>query len=625
MESFRTLIRGWLGKVLLVLFLAPVALVGIEGYFAGSNDDVAVKVNDQKITQKELDSWIKTQKDQYLQAVNGDETLLNQQVIAKQVYDAAVVRALLLQQAQNLGIQLSDEQLGSMLRQQQAFQQDGKFSQQLLENYLNGNKTTIQQLLADFQKQTSLSLLTTSIAATALHSQKDTDQLVALLGQERTAHMAEIPLASFATNFVATDAQSKAYFDQHSQDFQRQANVDLDYVTLNKNVFANQVQVTDQDIQQQYQSYVAGLSKDATRQISHILITTDNRSPEQALKIAQEIDAKLKQGQSFATLVQQYSEDPLSKKEQGKIDGYTVGAFGDAFDKAVLALKQGQVSTPVKSDYGYHLIRLDQINAQNVPPLAQVREQMVAQAKQKKLENVFQDTVTHANDLALQTDSLQALAEQYKVPVQNVKNLVLANSDPLLSDPAVKAKVFSTETEQGDRNTSTAITLKNGDVLWFKVKDYRNQRALTFAEAKPQLQAKLKREEQIKQARASVQTLLANLKTKPASEVLAASPLKFQNLGPIPRFSQVVPQPIEQAIYGVAVPKAGYWSATSVDAGEFLFVVAVSAVGQNPAFQLNDAQKAQVVNRFAARGQQELNDYIEYLRSNAKIKKTEKK
>ena len=84
MEAFRTLIRGWLGKVLLVLFLTPLALGGIEGSFAGGNEEVAVQVNDQEITKAELDNWIKSQRDQYLQGVGGDETLLNNEVIEAQ-------------------------------------------------------------------------------------------------------------------------------------------------------------------------------------------------------------------------------------------------------------------------------------------------------------------------------------------------------------------------------------------------------------------------------------------------------------------------------------------------------------------------------------------------------------
>lgn len=624
MEAFRTLIRGWLGKVLLVLFLAPLALVGIEGYFSGSNEPVAVKVNGEKITQKELDTWIKSQKDQYLQAVNGDETLLNNKVIEDQVYDAAIVRTLLLQQAEKLGITLSDEQLGTLLRQQQIFQQDGKFSQTLLDNYLMGTKSNINQLLTDFRKQTSLSLLTNSILNTGLYSDKDTQKLINLLSQERTTHLAEIPLNQFAQNFVASDAQSKTYFDKHAKDYIRQANVDVNYVILTKAQFADQVQLTEQDIQQQYQSYVAGLSKDATRQISHILITTDKRTPEQALKIAQDIETKLKAGESFNTLVQQYSEDPVSKQEQGKVDGYTVGAFGDAFDNAVLALKQGQTSAPVKTDFGYHVIRLDKVDGQEAPALTQIRDQVVADAKKRKLENAFQDAVNNANDLAVQSDSLEALADQYKVQVQSEKNVTQATNSPVLSQVAVKSKLFSTEIAQGDQNVSTGINLKDDAVLWFKVSAYRAERPETLAEAKAKIQAKLKREEQIKQANASVKQLLADFKTKTPAQALAASSLKFQDMGPVPRYSQIVPIEIEKAIYSVPAPQKDRWSATTVGVGDYLFVVAVSDIGQNPAFQLNDQQKAQVVNRFDSRGQQELNDYIEYLKSTAKIKKTEK-
>lgn len=617
MEAFRTLIKGWLGKVLLVLFLAPLALVGIEGYFSGSKEAVAVEVNDQEITQKELDNWIKSQKDQYLQAVNGDETLLNTQVIEDQVYEAAIVRALLLQQAKKLGIHLSDEQLGTLLRQQQAFQQDGKFSQQLLENYLAGTKTTINQLLADFRNQTSLTLLTNSILGTSLYSGQDTQKLIDLLSQERTTHLAEIALNQFAQNFTATDAQAKAYYDKHTQDYIRQANVDVQYVLLNKAQFAEQVQVTEQDIEQQYQSYVTDLSKDASREISHILITTDERTPEQALKTAQEIETKLKSGEKFETLVQQYSEDPVSKASQGKVDGYSVGAFGDDFDKAVLALQKGQISAPVKTQFGYHVIRLDHLNAQNVPALVQVRDQIIAQVKQKKVEDAYQEAIGQANDLALQTDSLEAVAEQYKTQVNSAKNVTRTTENPVLADSAVKLKLFSNEVEQGDRNVSTGISLKNGDTLWFKVSEYRAERPQTFEEAKTQIQTVLKREEQIKQAQVSVKQLLADLKTKPASEATAGSAVKFQNIGPVPRYSQVLPIELEKAAYSVPVPKEGHWSANTVAFGEYLFVIAVSEIGQNPAFQLNDQQKQQVVSRYDHRGQQELNDYIEYLRTAA--------
>lgn len=624
MEAFRTLIRGWLGKVLLVLFLAPLALVGIEGYFSGPNEAVAVEVNGQDITQKELDDWTKSQRDQYLKSVNGDETLLNPKVIEQQVYDAAIVRAVLLQQAKELGIQLSDEQLGTLIRQQSAFQQNGQFSQTAFEQYMAGTGTNMGRLLADFRQQTALNLITGSIVNTAVYGKNNTEKLIKLLAQERTTHLAEIPLTNFAKDFVATDAQLKAYYDKHQKQFMRDENLDVSYVVLSKAMFAEQVQVTEQDIEQQYQTYSANLSKDATRQVSHILVDGAAHNADDAQKIANSIDAKLKAGEKFEALVQQYSEDPLSKAQQGKLDGYTIGAFGDAFDKAVLALQVGQVSAPVKTDAGYHLIRVDAITADKVPALAEVRDNLIAEIKKTRAENAYQDAINQATELTLQTDSLDALAQHFKLQLLSAKNVAQNTSVAGLSDPAVKIKLFSDEVRQGDRNVSTAINLKSGDTLWYKVNEHRSTRVQTFAEAKAQIQAKLKYDEQVKQAKASIQTLLDNLASKPAAQALIGQSVNFTTLGPVPRQSGLLPIEIEQAIYSVAAPKAGYWSAKAVAVGNSLMVIGVSEIGQNPAFNLSDEQKQQVVNRFDARGQQELNDYIEYLKANAKIEKNEK-
>jgi peptidyl-prolyl cis-trans isomerase D len=442
-----------------------------------------------------------------------------------------------------------------------------------------------------------------------------------MISQERTTHLAEIPLANFAQDFVASNAAMKTYYDKNISDYNRPANLDVQYVVLDKSEFENRAEVTEQDLQQTYQAYSANLAKDADREISHILITTDNRSDEEAAKLAQKIQAELKSGETFEALVQKYSEDPVSKESNGQVEGYTVGAFGDAFDQAVLALKQnGQTSAPIKTEFGYHIIRLDQLSGVTVPAFASVRDELMSDAKAKKVENMYQDAIGQANETALETDSLEAIAEEYKVSIQAARNIQANNNDIILSDAQVKQKLFSEQIAEGDRNVSTATSTADGKTVWFKVSDYRVERPLTLEEAKADIQAKLKRAEQVKQAEASVKQLLADFKSKPATEALASSDVSFTDLGPVPRFSGLLPEDLEKVAYSVPVPtKDGFWSAKTANVGDFLFVVAVSDVGQNPAFNLTDEQKAQVVNRFDPRGQNELNDYIEYLRSQAKI------
>ena len=193
MESFRTLIKGWLGKVLLVLFLTPLALVGIEGYFAGGNSaDVAKSVNGQSISTKDLDSATKNYKDQYLSLAKGDESLLNLPLIEQKALDALIARSLLQQQAEKLGISLSDAQLEQMLAQQPTFQQDGKFSQQMYENYLRSMGMTNQGLIASLRQDHALKMISSSLMDYALVSQSDLQQLANLQTEQRTLHLASI-------------------------------------------------------------------------------------------------------------------------------------------------------------------------------------------------------------------------------------------------------------------------------------------------------------------------------------------------------------------------------------------------------------------------------------------------
>jgi len=157
MESFRKVIKGWLGKVLLILFLTPLALVGIEGYFGGGNKaDVAKTVNGQDISKKDLENLTKTYKEQYLSLVKGDETLLNQSYIQENALNTLIARSLLLQQAEKLGISLSDAQIEQMLAQQPSFQENGKFSETLYSNYLRSVGMTSQALIASLRQDHAL-------------------------------------------------------------------------------------------------------------------------------------------------------------------------------------------------------------------------------------------------------------------------------------------------------------------------------------------------------------------------------------------------------------------------------------------------------------------------------------
>ncbi len=340
MESFRTIIKGWLGKVLLVLFLTPLALVGIEGYFGSHNKaDVAKSVNGQDIPKKDVENLTKTYKDQYLSMVHGDETLLNQPFIEQTALDTLVARTVLLQQAEKLGISLSDGQIEKMLAQQPSFQENGKFSQTLYENYLRSVGMTSQALITSLRQDHALKMLTSSINGTALVSKADINQIATLQTEQRTLHLASIKLDDYKKDITVSNQEISDYYNKHQNSFKQVASVDVDYVVLSPVQVVTNAPVTDAELQQAYKAFVEKQQKDAKRDVKHILITTDARSDAEAQKLANDVYAKISAGTlSFADAAQQYSDDTSSKNEGGLLAAYQPGVFSAEFDQAVNSL-----------------------------------------------------------------------------------------------------------------------------------------------------------------------------------------------------------------------------------------------------------------------------------------------
>ena len=621
MESFRKVIKGWLGKVLLVLFLTPLALVGIEGYFSGGSSDHVKSVNGTDISQKELESLTKSFKEQYLSYANGDETLLNQNFIDQKAMDTLVARTVLLQHAEKLGISLSDQQIVQMISQQPSFQQDGKFSDALFENYLKSVGMTNRALIESLRKDHALKMLSSTFLDNPLVSPVDLEQITNLQTEQRHVHIASVNLDNYKKDINVSNAEIAAYYEKHKAAFKQLTSVDVDYVVVKPtDVAASDVTATDAELQDAYNTFVAAQKKAVKPEVKHILITADDRDEAAAKKLATDVAAKIKAGTSFAQAAAQYSEDPESKGNGGMLPAYEEGVFGTAFDQAVSSLQSGAVSAPIKTEYGYHLIAV-QSAAVKVPSFEAEKARLNAEVIASKKANAFSDTVNSLNDQVVGSDSLDVVAQELKtVRVQSAKGVTLATKDPLLSDANVKVKLFNTDVKNGDRNASSSIQLSNGDVVWVKVRNYHAAGEQTLAEAKPRVKNKLIDEKAYSKAKAQIQKTLDEFKTQPAASVNKGS-LVFADAGLFTRAEGLLKREVQRAAFSVKTPKAGHWSVATATLPNELVVVAVSEVKKNSAEVLSAEQRAELVKLYQQlRGQQEFDDYTRYLKANAKIK-----
>ena len=621
MESFRKVIKGWLGKVLLILFLTPLALVGIEGYFSGGSKDTATTVNGTDISKKEVEQLTSSLKEQYLAYANGDETLLNQNFINNKALDTLISRQLLLQQADKLGISLSDQQLVHMIQQQPSFQQNGQFSEALFSNYLKSIGMTNRDFIENLRKDHALKMLSSTFMDYALVSKMDIKQIADLQTEQRTLQLASIKLDDYKRGIKVTDAEVAAYYKKHSSMFKQVTSVDVDYVVLSPaNVKGTSTEVSDAEIQQAYNEFVQKEQQAAQPAVKHILITVDGRTEAEAKKLVEEVAAKIKAGTSFADAATQYSEDPASKAKGGEIAVYQKGVFGDAFDQTVASLKAGQVSAPVKTDYGYHLIETASTAIQ-VPSLETEKARLAEEILKTKKANVFSDTINRINDMVVSSDALDVISQEVKdAKIQSVSGLTLSSIHPVLSDANVKVKLFNDDVKNGERNVSSNIQLANGDVIWVKVRNYHPAGVQTLAEAKAKVTAKLIEQKAVEVAKAKIQNTLNEFKSKPAASVNKTG-LNFVAAGTFTRADGMLKREIQRAAFSLVAPKEGFWSVTTANLPNELVVVAVTNVNKTTSSALTDDQLAELSKLYQQlRGQQEFDDYTRYLKEQAKIK-----
>lgn len=611
MDGFRNFVKGPLGKGLLVLFTIPFAVIGIESYFTGSSSqNVSQVVNGVPISKEEVDVQIKSLREGYLQQVGGDVSLLNQEMIEKRASDNLLYRQLLMQQTNKLGIVLSQAQVEQMLTTIPSFQENGVFSPTKYENYLKHSNLTSQEFVNGVRQDRSIEMLLANLMM-GLVNQHDVQQLNKLKNEQRQVYLASLSFAEYLSQVSATDSEIQSYYEKHKNQFIQLPSVNVEYLHLPVDLVKTEVTVSDADIQSAYQQYVQNLAKT----VKHILITTDSRSEADAKKRADEAYAQLQAGTSFAQVASQYSEDVDSKDKGGVIAGYAVGQLSDSFDQAVKNATIGQATTPVKTNFGYHIIHVD---SQQAPSLESLKEQLTAQVKKQKQEVAFTEMVNRLNELAVSSDSLETIQQEVKtVHVQKISGITPKNRDQVLGQLPVKARLFGDDVKKGDRHVSGNIQLSNGDQVWVKVTHYSPAGVPPLADINDQVKGKVLEEKAMQMAQAKVQTMLDDFKTKPAQDVLANSSVKFENAGYWGRGNQIAT--VENLAFSLTPPKEGHWSVGTSVLDKELLILAVADVK----YAVKDGaevSKAYSHEYLQERVKQEVNDYTHYLKSIAKIK-----
>lgn len=513
LQAFRTHKR-WMMLIAMIFIIPSFVVTGIYSYnrMSDSENDIAT-VGDTSITVMDFDNAkrqyldnFRRQMGQSFKADMLDTPEARAQILASMISD----RALALELASEY-ISVSEADAINLIKQAPAFQQNGQFSTELYERFLASMGKSDQQFVYELRGDLSRQLLLSSVSQTTIASNAMAQRIHDLLTEQRTVRTFEIAADSFKKSVKVTDEEVADYYKQHQSLFNVPETVDIEYVVLSPAVYKD-IPVSKEDVRGFYEQNLQRFSIPEERRASHILIAIDADKDEAAAKKeADELYAKLQADpKQFASLARKHSADPGSAREGGDLGFFRQGMMVPEFDRAVFAGKKGDLVAPVKTDFGYHIIRIDDIKAAKARPLAEVRGEIETLYRQEAAVRMFaEDAETFSNMVYEQSESLAPVVEQFKLTVQKATGITRNHEDAIINPNVVEA-LFSFDVLQDKRNTN-AIEIAANTLLAARVTNHRPQTVEPLDKVKGNIKTALTNTKAAQAAKVEGEALLAKL------------------------------------------------------------------------------------------------------------------
>ena len=487
-------------QVVLFLFLIPPFMFfGIDRFQGSGDGETVASVGDNRITQREFAQALRERQEAIQRFTGGRATpeLLDSAELRSEVLEALIRRQLLLNRATRTGMAVTDGQLQSMIGGLPAFQNEGKFSFPLYEQYLRSRGMTPAMFEASVRQDLLLGQVDDAFGETSFVPRTVVDVLARLSEQQREVSTFSIAPDKFTSQIKLDPDAAKKYYDSNQGEFRIPEQVRVDYVTLTVDSLMSQIAIDPAEVRKYYDQNRAQFETKQERQASHILIAVDAAASAEEKKKARaradELYQQVKQKpERFGELAKQYSQDPGSAANGGDLGYFGRGAMPKPFEEAAFAMKAGEISPPVETRYGFHIIRLTNIKGGEVRSFEDARSQIEADLKRQRAGRKFAEIAEQFNNVVFeQSESLQPAAELAKTNVRQSGWMTREHAaDQLLNNPKLRQAVFSEDVLNNKRN-SQVVEVSSGVLVAARLLEHKPAAVQPFEEVSAAIVKKL--------------------------------------------------------------------------------------------------------------------------------------
>ena len=548
LSSIRNKTKGWLAYLIVGLITIPFALFGINEYFTGASNIIVATINDDEISKEEFLSEFEPKKRRLQQELAEKYTTEFDYVLKQSTIESMINRRLLDQLADELGHATTAGELQAFIQSNNVFKEDGKFS---LERYkqllrLNGYsdvKYETTKLTELTQGQLKYNLLDSAfVTPSALK------QLQALNDQEREFGYIQLNADDYSGKVKVDIKSVKDFYDNQKESFFEPQKIKVDFIELSLKQIAKGIKVNEDELFNFYEDEKERFTTEEERQAQHILVESKQE--------ANEIIELLNKGGDFAKLAATHSQDTSSKDSGGDLGFFTLGVMMPEFEAKVFSMKEGEVSAPVKTEFGYHVIKLNNIQAGSIKPFDDaIRSELVELYTQRAAQKLLYDLTEQLTNLAYEV-SLDEAADQMSLEL-NTSEFFAQNStqyDQKFIETAFSEIVLS----KGENSELTELSKDKFVVL--RLKDKLAQRQKSFDEVKGEINTHLTTllaKTFVDDIAQKIATLFTNSDDKVAQELMTKNQLKWQKVGWIKRDSNKADVVIVNKVFALSKPNAG--------------------------------------------------------------------
>ncbi len=480
------------------------------------------------------------------------------------VLDQLIDEKVVLLDAERAGVSIGDAAVREYIASIPAFQVDGKFDPNRYQLALTSQMPprTPKQFEALVRDSLRQSLIPMGIGSSAFVTDAELDRLLRLSGETRDVEIAVLPETPEDTAEV-DDAQVKAWYEAHPAEFRKPETVSIEYVEVNAGALPAPAAADEAVLRKRYEDEKARFVDPEQRLASHILVSvasgadaaTQKAAEDKAARLAAEAKAP---GADFAALAKANSDDPGSRDGGGDLGWVEKGVMVAPFEQALFAMQQGDVTGPVKTDFGYHVLQLREIKSGEQVPFEQVRDELAREQAQADGERAYSELSGRLTDLIYQNPSaLDSAAEQVGLSVQRIGPFSRDETIGIAADPAVKRAAFS-EALVEDGTASDPIELGPNHSVIIRVTEHTPEAARPLPEVREQVIAAVREDRRSKAAQAAADALVERVRAGESLATVATS--ADAELVPLPGLPRGAPAPSPQAnraIFAASVPAEG--------------------------------------------------------------------